>query len=165
MTKRRHALTDAQWARLRELLPQRRPGCPGAKPKDTRRLIDGALWIARTGAPWRDLPDHFGPWQTVYDRFNRWRKDGTWVRILAELLQLQRHADHLDGGLYCVDASVIRAHKAAAGAEKKIAAEQRRRAAGPCPGPVAGGLRDQGACGLRRPGPAAGLGADAGAAA
>jgi transposase len=128
MTKRRHALTDTQWFRLRRLLPPRRPGCPGAKPKDTRLLLDGALWIAHTGAPWRDLPDSFGPWQTVYDRFNRWRKDGTWVRILAELLQEERHAHRLDGGLYCVDGSVIRAHKAAAGAEKKIAPAQSRRA-------------------------------------
>lgn len=165
MTKRRHALTDAQWARLRHLLPQRRPGCPGAKPKDTRLMIDGALWIARTGAPWRDLPDWFGPWQTVYDRFNRWRKDGTWARILAELLVEHEQADRLDEGLYCIDASVMRAHKAAAGAGKKIHPEQSGRSGGPCPGPVQGGLWDQGACGLRRSGPTAGPGADAGTAA
>jgi transposase len=165
MTKRRHALTDPQWARLRHLLPPRRPGCPGAKPKDTRLMIDGALWIARTGAPWRDLPEHFGPWQTVYDRFHRLRKDGTWARILAQLLVQQAHTDSLDEKLYCIDASVMRAHKAAAGAEKKISPEQSRRSGGPCPGSVQGRLRDEGACGLRRRRPTAGLGTDTGTAA
>src|SRR4051794_18953230 len=124
MRKPRHALTDAQWRRLRPLLPCRRPGCPGAKPKDARLMLDGALWVARTGAPWRDLPEFFGPWQTVYDRFNRLRKDGTWARILAELLVERQQAGGLDEGLYCVDASVMRAHKAAAGAGKKIRPEQ-----------------------------------------
>jgi transposase len=82
---RRYALTDAEWSRLHELFPERLPAGPGRKPRSHRLMVDGALWVTRTGAPWRDLPKRFGPWQTVYDRYNRWRKSGTWDSILARL--------------------------------------------------------------------------------
>jgi transposase len=68
----RHALTDGQWRRIEALLPAN--GGPGGQWKDHRLMFDGMLWRLRTGAPWRDLPERFGPWQTVYDRFRRWRK-------------------------------------------------------------------------------------------
>ena len=72
-----------------------------------------------TGAPWRDVPPRYGPWQTVYDRFNRWRKDGTWAKILDALLLRLDQAGFIDRDLWLVDASVIRASRAAAGAKKK----------------------------------------------
>jgi transposase len=76
-------LTDTAWARIAPLLPSRRRR--GKQWADHRRVINGILWRARTGAPWRDLPARYGPWQTCYDRFVRWRRDGTWDRLLAQV--------------------------------------------------------------------------------
>ena len=78
----RGELTDGQWARLRPHLPPEKPatGRPNA---DHRRIIDGVLWRERTGAPWRDLPERYGPWSTVYGRFRRWRLAGIWDRVFA----------------------------------------------------------------------------------
>jgi transposase len=83
------------------------------------RALNGILWVLHTGAPWRDVPERYGPWQTVYDRFNRWRKDGTWATILTELLDHLDQFGRLSHDLWCVDASIIRASRAAAGAKKK----------------------------------------------
>jgi transposase len=73
----RHDLTDAQFARLEPHLPPQKP--PTGKPNREHRLIlNGILWRLTTGAPWRDLPERFGPWQTVYARFRRWQQAGVW---------------------------------------------------------------------------------------
>jgi transposase len=104
---RRHALTDKQWERLQELLPERRRG-PVSKIGD-RLFIDAVLYRARTGCPWRDLPEHFGPWKTVYNRFYNWADRGAWARIF-DALQLD-----IDETGSIVDASVVRAHQDAAG--------------------------------------------------
>jgi transposase len=114
---RRHALTDAEWANLEPLLPtNRRRGHPF---KDHRLVIDAILWVLSTGAAWRDLPERFGPWQTAYDRFNRWRKDGTWERIAAQLLRQADEEGQIDQTLWCLDGTAIRAGRPAAGARKK----------------------------------------------
>jgi len=55
--------------------------------EDHRRILNGILWRLHTGAPWRDIPEKYGPWETVYGRFRRWRRDGTWSRILTYLLE------------------------------------------------------------------------------
>ena len=60
-------------------------GRPGVTAKDNRLFIDAVLWIARTGAPWRNLPLRFGPWNSVWRRFDRWSKKGVWERIMTEL--------------------------------------------------------------------------------
>ena len=78
-------LTDAQWERLAPLLPPQRSGKPGRPYEDHRQVLNGILWILRTGAPWRDLPDRYGPHQTCYDRFVRWRRAGLWERLLQTL--------------------------------------------------------------------------------
>ncbi len=65
---------------LEPLLPGKVTDC-GVTAKDNRRFIEAVLWIARTGAPWRDLPECFGRWHTVYMRYNRWSKKGGWQRI------------------------------------------------------------------------------------
>jgi transposase len=86
--------------------------------KNHRTLLNGILWVLHTGAPWRDVPERYGPWQTVYDRFNRWRQDGSWAKVLTYLLDhLERHG-RLGRHLWFVDASNIRASRAAAGAKK-----------------------------------------------
>jgi len=77
-------LTDAQWARLAPLLPPvSKIGRPPKWPK--RQLIDGIRWRIRVGAPWRDVPDRYGPWQTVYGLFRRWQRGGVWARVLTAL--------------------------------------------------------------------------------
>jgi transposase len=85
---------------------------------DHRRIINGLLWILHTGAPWRDLPERYGPWETVYYRFNRWRYDGTWVRIVTAMLDKLDDLGKLDHDLWCIDGTIIRASRAAAGARR-----------------------------------------------
>jgi len=114
---RRGELTSAQWQRLRPLLPVQKPHT-GRPSLDHRRVINGILWILRTGAPWRDMPERYGHWQTVSGRFYRWRKDGLWQRILATLQQQADARGQLDWELHHVDGSVIRAHQHAAGAKR-----------------------------------------------
>ncbi len=116
--QRRHELTDDQWARLEPLLPPQRP-TTGRPAKDHRTVLNGIVWVLRTGAPWRDLPERYGPWQTVYSRFRRWREAGVWDRILRALQDDGAHDDDLDGSLTMIDGSSIRAHQQAAGAPKK----------------------------------------------
>ena len=87
--------------------------------EDHRRILNGILWRLHTGAPWRDIPERYGPWQTVYGRFRRWRRDGTWARVLTHLLEDLEHQGRLGHDLWLVDATVIRASRAAGGAEKK----------------------------------------------
>ena len=113
---RRHELTDEQWERLEPLLPPQKPatGRPG---NDLRTVLNGILWITRTGAPWRDLPERYGSWKTLSSRFYRWRKAGVWDRILSEL---QRQADaegKIEWAAHYVDSTVVRAHQHAAGAK------------------------------------------------
>ena len=71
--------SDAQWKLIEPLLPKQKRG---GKWNDHRVMFDGILWVLRTGAPWRDLPERYGKWGSVYHRFNRWKKDGTIERIL-----------------------------------------------------------------------------------
>ena len=109
-------LTDAQWERLRPLLPPQKPRT-GRPAKDHRTVLDGILWVLRTGSPWRPLPERYGSWKTVSSRFYRWQRAGVWNRILSEL---QRQADaegRLDWSLHFVDSTVVRAHQHAAGAK------------------------------------------------
>lgn len=103
----RHALTDSQWKRLQSVLPIQRSG-PKSSLGD-RRFIDGVLYRAKTGLPWRDLPERFGPWKSVYNRFLNWAHKGHWDSIFR---QLQYEVDETGS---IVDGSVIRAHQDAAG--------------------------------------------------
>jgi len=81
-------------------------------------LVNGILWHLHTGAPWPDTPRRYGPWQTVYDRFNRWRKDGTWAKVLDALLLQLDQAEVIQRDLWCFDGTINRVHTSAAGAEK-----------------------------------------------
>ncbi len=113
---RRHELTDDQWERLGPLLPPQRPAT-GRLATDHRTIINGILWVLKTGAPWRDLPERFGPWQTVYSRFRRWQHAGIWDRILADLQRAQDAAGQLDWTVHFIDSTIVRAHQHAAGAK------------------------------------------------
>ncbi|MCL4749290.1 MAG: IS5 family transposase [Myxococcales bacterium] len=103
----RHALTDAQWRRLQRVLPRQGTG-PEAIRGD-RLFIEAVLFRAKTGLPWRDLPERFGPWKSVYNRFANWAKRGHWAAIFREL-QLE-----VDETGSIVDGSVVRAHQDASG--------------------------------------------------
>jgi transposase len=117
---RRYELSDRQWARIAPLFPHpRHHGKPGRPCGDYRPIVNGILWILHTGAPWRDLPERYGPWRTVFHRFNAWRQDGTWVRLVTSLLDELDDKGLIDHDLWCIDGSVIRASRAAAGAKKK----------------------------------------------
>ena len=122
---RRHQLTDGQWNVVEPLVVRRRART-GRPPEDPREMLDGIFWILRTGAPWRDLPERFGPWQTVYDYFSAWRQGGVFARIL-EALQVRLDRDgRIDWDLWCIDGSSVRAARCAAGADKKVAAGTNR---------------------------------------
>ena len=127
MTIRRHELTDDEWARLAPLLPPERPRT-GRVNKDHRQVVNAILWRLGTGAPWRDLPERYGPWQSVYTRFRRWRLAGVWDRAFAALQRQEDAAGRVDWSVQYVDGSVVRAHQHAAGA--KGGTPGRRRSAG-----------------------------------
>lgn len=114
MATKRHALTDDQWARIEDIFPKN--GKRGGQWKDRRLMLDASLWILKTGAPWRDPPERFGPWKTANERFRRWTKEGPWDRALD---RLQLEEPTLDLTLVCIDGSSVRAHRHAAGARKK----------------------------------------------
>jgi len=85
-------------------------------------MLNGVLWILRSGAPWRDLPERLGPWQSVYEYFCLWRSDGAYDRVL-EALQIKLDRDgKIDWELFCIDGSNVRASRSAAGASKKVPA-------------------------------------------
>ncbi len=109
---RRHALTDKQWEAIEPLGAGKEGDC-GVTGKDNRLFVDAVVWIAKTGAPWRDLPERFGHWDTVYKRFNRWAKSGRWQAIFEAL------SIDVDPTLLMMDSTIVRAHQHAAGALKK----------------------------------------------
>ena len=104
------------WARVEPLLPDRAPR-PGRPWRDHRLVVEAIIWRFRTGSPWRDLPDRFGPWQTVWYRFDRWSKDGTFDKILAVLQGAAQAAGEVDWTV-SVDSTIARAHQHAAGARR-----------------------------------------------
>ena len=108
---RRFGLRDDQWERIKGLLPGRQ-GSVGATAKDNRLFVEAVLYRYRTGMPWRDLPERYGPYTTVYNRFNRWAKAGIWLRIFEAL------AARSPQSLQLIDSSIIRAHQHAAGGKK-----------------------------------------------
>ena len=117
-------LTEKQWQALKPHLP--------ANPKrghaygEHRKVINGIVWRLKAGAPWRDIPERYGPWQTCWDRFTRWERDGTWQHILQAL---QAHADaagDIDWDSAALDSSHIKAHRSASGARKRAAKNEKR---------------------------------------
>jgi transposase len=117
MGPKRHELTDEQWEQLEPLLPPQKPKT-GRTNLDHRTVLNGILWILKTGAPWRDLPEGYGKWQTVYSRFYRWQKAGVWARLFQALQQIKDREGQVDWEVHYIDGSSVRAHQHAAGAKK-----------------------------------------------
>jgi transposase len=121
---KRHELTDEQWNWVEPLVP-RSTAKTGRPPADRRLMLDGMFWLLTTGVPWRDLPEHFGPWQTVYGHFSKWRREGLFAKVIEALhIQLDERG-LIDWDLWCVDGANVRAARAAAGADKKVASGTR----------------------------------------
>ena len=102
-------LNDAQWARIKPLLPSS-DGQRGRPFRDHRQVIEGIIYRFRTGIAWRDLPKQFGPWQTVWKRHHRFSSDGTWDRIHARLLAEADAAGEIDWTV-SIDSTINRAHQ------------------------------------------------------
>lgn len=109
----RYELTDAEWKIIAPLLPNKPRGVPRA---DDRRVLNGIFWRLRSGAPWADIPERYGPHTTCYNRFVRWRAAGVWDKILDAVSQAY------NGKIQMIDSSIVRVHQHAANGEKKVAA-------------------------------------------
>lgn len=107
----RHALTDQQWNQIKDLLPGK-PGDPGRSGEDNRLFVDAVLFIAKTGVPWRDLPERFGQWNSVWRRFDRWCENGVWKNVVRELGELDLEELQLDS-------TSIKVHLAAVGGRRE----------------------------------------------
>jgi transposase len=115
--KRRHELSDKQWEKIRDLLPKRttRRGRMGL---DDRLMVNAMIWRAKTGTPWRDLPERYGKWKTVYSRWLRWRDAGVWQRVWEALQAEAQGRGKIVWNMQMIDSTVVRAHQHAAGAKK-----------------------------------------------
>ena len=109
-------LSDQEWERLAPLLPPERER-RGRPALPHRQIVNGILWRARTGAPWRDLPERYGPWASVSTRFRRWTRAGVWDRLFQVVHQQADAAGQLDWSVHFVDGTTVRAHQHAAGAK------------------------------------------------
>jgi transposase len=98
----RYELTDREWAAIKPMLPNKPRGVPRV---NDRRVLNGIFWVLRSGAPWRDLPDAFGPYTTCYNRFVRWRRAGVWATIMNAL------AGAHDAAVQMIDTSIVRVHQ------------------------------------------------------
>jgi transposase len=107
---RRYELSDAEWAIMDPLLPRKSRGVARV---DDRRVLNGIFWRLRSGAPWADIPERYGPPTTCYNRFVRWRKAGIWDRLLLAV------SEAYNGKVQMIDSSVVRVHQHAANGKKK----------------------------------------------
>jgi transposase len=107
----RNDLTDFEWRAIEPLLPNKPRGVPRV---DDRRVLNGIFWVLRSGAPWRDLPERYGPRTTCYNRFVRWRKAGVWDRLMDAITK-----DH-DGRVQMIDTSIVQVHQQGATAKRGI---------------------------------------------
>jgi transposase len=105
---RRHALSDAAWQQIQTLFDFKKSTGRPSKWSD-REILDAILWILKTGAPWRDLPNYYPPWKSVYTRFRRMTRDGRWSKVLEHLAKQQ------DAEVFMIDATIVRAHQHSAG--------------------------------------------------
>ena len=105
----RFDLSDEEWAVIAPLLPK---NVRGPRRQDDRRVLNGIFYILRTGAPWRDLPERYGPRTTVYNRYVRWGERGVWKGIFDAL------AEEVEDSFLFIDASIVKAHRAASGSKR-----------------------------------------------
>src|SRR3954466_3396365 len=107
---KRYELTDAQWERIAPLLPPEKPKT-GRPNSSHRQMVNGMIWVLKSGAPWRDLPERYGKVGTVSSRFYRWVKAGVWQQVLDALRQQADEAGQVNWDLHMLDATIVRAHQ------------------------------------------------------
>jgi transposase len=107
----RYEIKDDEWQRIKDLFPPERKPQGGRPAIDNRHMLNAMLWVARSGAPWRDLPDRYPHWKSVYTRFRRWQKSGIWDRVLKHVSQEQ------DDESVMIDTTIIRVHQHGSGAK------------------------------------------------
>ena len=105
----RSVLNDVQWERVAPLLPGK-PGDPGRSGADNRRFLEAVLWVARTGAPWRDVHPEFGCWNSIFRRFRRWARKGVFEKIFNSL------SGDPDFEYAIIDGTILRVHQHGTGA-------------------------------------------------
>lgn len=110
-------LTDDEWDLIADHFPE--PAKTGRPRRDPRTIVNAILWVLRTGSPWRDLPEEFGAWQSAWRLFDQWNSDGTIDRILKRLQAAFIDIGQIENDLWCIDGTVVRAHRCAAGGGKK----------------------------------------------
>lgn len=103
-------LTDEQWQKLQPLLPPQKAHT-GQPAHDHRRILNGILWLHRTGAPWRDIPERYGKHSTISSRFYRWRTEGLWQQMWESLMQQADAVGDIDWEVHFVDSTIVRAHQ------------------------------------------------------
>lgn len=111
-SRKRYEIRDEEWERVKDLLPSDKLEKQGRPPKPNRDMLNAILWIARSGAPWRDLPEHYGSWKTVYNKFNKWAKEGVFEKVF-EILNEDADMQELS-----IDSTSVKVHQHAAGAKK-----------------------------------------------
>src|SRR5690242_21869355 len=107
----RYELTEFEWRTIKPLLPNKPRGVPRV---DDRMVLNGIFYILRSGSPWADLPERYGPYTSVYNRFNRWRKAGIWDKLMDAIVKAH------DGHVQMIDSSIVRVHQHASGVKKRV---------------------------------------------
>ena len=115
---KQHELTDTQWEAVRGLIAGKR-GDPGRTGKNNCRFINAVVYVARTGIPWRDLPERYGNWNSVWRRFDRWCAKGVWTQIAAVLGEPDLQELHLDS-------TSVKAHQSASGSWRRAGEKKNR---------------------------------------
>ena len=110
---KRYEISNREWERIKNKLPAERTGKRGRPAKNNRIMLNRMLWIARTGAQWREMPECYGPWQSVYARFRKWQKDGVWEEIFHTL------SSDADMENLSIDSTMAKAHQSTNGGFKK----------------------------------------------
>ena len=111
---RRYELTENEWDRIKDMVPPERTGKPGRPSGDNLTALNGIMWVARSGAAWRDMPERYGSWSTVYDRFKRWSESGV-IQAIFEALTVDADMQDLS-----IDSTAVDAHQHSAGAKKGL---------------------------------------------
>jgi len=116
--QRRHELSEAQWDAVKDRIPGK-DGDPGRTGEDNRLFVNAVLYVAKTGIPWRDLPDRFGSWNSVWRRFDRWCAQGVWKELSQVLGDPDLEELH-------IDSTSVKAHQSASGSRRQRSEKKQR---------------------------------------
>ena len=110
---KRYEISNEDWNRTKDMLPPENTGKKGRPAKDNRNMLNGMLWIARTGAQWRELPEIYGPWQSVYSRLRKWQSNGIFETVFRAL------SSDADMENLSIDSTSVKVHQSSNGKPEK----------------------------------------------